>query len=196
MLNSMLQWLKKSSKPYAEWATFLGFIAACIGIFMAYGQLRTANAQLEQANDQRRWQNYNELNIRYAQLYENIPKDIASGCTGGFANIEPDTKRWVRQYFDLYSEEYWLFLNDLIPKEMWTHRIHGGVRVNLNNYPALVEGYRYWKEQGAFTHPVEFQPEVERAIVDAKQLPQKSQAAPLCGTDRSAPITALGGATR
>jgi hypothetical protein len=88
----------------------------------------------------------------------------------------------VRQYFDLYSEEYWLYLNDLIPKEMWTHRIHGGVRVNLNNYPALVEGYRHWKEQGAFTHPVEFQSEVESAILDAKKLPQKSQAPHLCGS--------------
>lgn len=180
MLHNISHWLKNSSKPYAEWATFLGFIAACIGIFMAYGQLRTANAQLEQANDQRRWQNYNEMNVRYAQLYENIPKIIASGCAGGFAELTPEERRWARQYFDLYSEEYWLYQNDLIPKEMWTHRIHGGVRVNLNNYPILVDGYRYWRDQGAFTHPDDFQSEVEQAIKDAKQLPQMTSPPSLC----------------
>jgi hypothetical protein len=174
--------LKNISKPLSEWATVLAVVAGCAGGFFTYGQLKAANAQLEQVNNQQRWQNYNEMNIRYAELYGRIPKEIASGCSGSFENLGPGEKRWVRQYFDLYSEEYWLFLNNLIPKEMWTRRIHGGVRVNLNQYPALVDGYRYWKVKGAFKHPDDFQNEVEVAISEADSMSQVKASAPaVCG---------------
>jgi hypothetical protein len=173
-MQKMINWLKDNSEPYAHWATVLALIAACIAGYFAY-------AQLTLANDQKRWQNYNEMNVRYAELYKSIPEEIASGCSGNFEKLEPDAKRWVRQYFDLYSEEYWLFLNELIPNEMWTRRIHGGVRVNLNRYPALVDGYRYWKAEGSFTHPDKFQTEVELAISDASKLSQKTKIASSCG---------------
>lgn len=78
---------------------------------------------------------------------------------------------------------------------MWTHRIHGGVRVNLNNYPVLVDGYRYWRDQGAFTHPDDFQSEVEQAIKDAKKLPQKASPASLCSS-KQAPNPAVQGTLR
>lgn len=109
---------------------------------------------------------------------------------GNVDKLEPEAKRWVRQYFDLYSEEYWLFLNERIPNAMWTRRIHGGVRVNLNMYPALVDGYRYWKAEGSFTHPVEFQAEVELAISDASKLPQKTKIASSCGLKVAQPGSA------
>jgi hypothetical protein len=49
--------------------------AVCI----AYGQLKTANEQMAQSDEQRKWQNYNELNVRYAALYQALPKDILNG---------------------------------------------------------------------------------------------------------------------
>jgi hypothetical protein len=93
-----------------------------------------------------------------------------------------ELQRWVRQYFDLYSEESWLFEKNLIPKEMWTHRIHGGVRVNLGKYPALIEGYNYWKTAGAFTHPDNFQLIVESAIADAKRPPYATKSNNACSS--------------
>jgi hypothetical protein len=180
-MQKVFQWLKDNSEPYAHWATVLAFIAAGFAGYFAY-------EQLELANEQRKWQNYNEMNVRYAELYKSITPEIASGCQqDDFEKLPPETKRWVRQYFDLYSEEYWLYLNKLIPEEMWTRRIHGGVRVNLNKYPALVEGYRYWKGEGSFTHPDGFQSEVERAISDAKLLPQKAKLANACDSEK--PLT-------
>lgn len=172
-MQKIRNWLRANSEPYAHWATVLALIAACIAGYFAY-------AQLSLANEHKRWQNYNDMNVRYAELYKSIPEEIASGCSGNFEKLEPEAKRWVRQYFNLYSEEYWLFLNDLIPKEMWTRRIHGGVRVNLNKYPALVDGYHYWKAEGSFTHPNEFQAEVELAISDASKLSQKTKVALSC----------------
>lgn len=183
-MRKIFCWLWKNSEPISHWATVLALVAAAVGGFMAYGQLKMTGAQLEQANEQRRWQNYNDMNVRYAQLYESIPDQISSGCVPeDFKSLEPKTKRWVRQYFDLYSEEYWLFVNNLIPKEMWTHRIHGGVRVNLGKYPALVEGYSYWKSAGSFTHPGDFKSIVESAINDAKSPPYTTKPSNPCGSN-------------
>lgn len=190
-MRKIFCWLCKNSEPISHWATALALVAAAVGGFMAYGQLKITSAQLEQANEQRRWQNYNEMNVRYAQLYESIPDQIISGCVpDDFKSLEPKTKRWVRQYFDLYSEEYWLFVNNLIPKEMWTRRIHGGVRVNLSKYPALIEGYSYWKAAGSFTHPDDFQLIAESAIKDAKSPPYAKKPSNSCGSN-AAPNTSL-----
>lgn len=166
-MKGVANFLTTHGKTFAEWGTFLGVIVACIAIFIANGQLKATNAQLEQANDQRRWQNYNELNIRYADLYKDIPREILAGRRRPFEKLSPASKRWVRQYFDLYSEEYWLFKNNLIPAEMWTKRIHGGVQVNLKTYPALVDGYYHWKAKGSFTHPEDFSDVVESAFDEA-----------------------------
>lgn len=62
----------------------------------------------------------------------------------------------ILSYFDLYSEEHWLYPQQLIPEGMWSERTDGGVDVNLLTYPVLVEGYDYWKRRGAFMHPPEF----------------------------------------
>src|SRR5262249_8681724 len=81
-----------------------------------------------------------------------------------FAMQPHHVKIFARTYFDLYSEEYWLHQNNLIPDEMWTKRIANGVDVNLITYPLLVRGYYYWKEQGAFIHPEEFRQLIEDKI--------------------------------
>ena len=180
-MRNPFPWLWANTEKLSHLATTLAFIVAAIGSFLAYGQLKATSAQLEQANDQRRWQNYNEMNVRYAELYKSIPEEIASGCVpDSFEKLKPETKRWVRQYFDLYSEEYWLVLNNLIPEQMWSRRIYGGVRVNLAKYPALVEGYRYWKAAGSFTHPEKFKDEVELAISESKGQPYSTKANGVC----------------
>lgn len=68
-----------------------------------------------------------------------------------------------------YSEEYWLYKNNLMPKEMWTKRIDNGVQVNLKTYPALIKGYFYWRDKGAFNHPAEFRQLVESKIKKIRQ---------------------------
>lgn len=180
-MRNLFPWLWANTEKLSHLATTLAFVVAAVGSFLAYGQLKATSAQLEQANDQRRWQNYNEMNVRYAELYKTIPEAIASGCVPeNFEKLNPETKRWVRQYFDLYSEEYWLVQNNLIPEQMWSHRIYKGVRVNLAKYPALVEGYRYWKAAGSFTHPERFTDEVELAISESKKPPYSAKSNGVC----------------
>jgi hypothetical protein len=120
--------------------------------------------QWQQANEHQRWGNYNEMNARYSALYNAIPDDLDAGRCKAFAELDANAKRWIRSYFDLYSEESWLNDQRLIPEEMWTSRIDGGVDVNLISYPALAEGYQDWKRRGAFKHPAKFIPAVDAKI--------------------------------
>lgn len=161
----MRKYLEVYDKSISSWVT----VAVTIfGAWMVYSQLTAAN-------EQSRWQHYNDLNARYAAFYGSIPNEVSSGKEADFDKLEPRAKRWIRQYFDLYSEEYWLYKNHLIPEEMWTKRIRSGVHVNLLEYPLLVSGYRYWKDRGAFKHPDGFSEEAERAIAEASNCAIKSQ---------------------
>jgi len=119
---------------------------------------------LNQLNEEQRWGNYSELNARYADVYNELPNEILTPLLVDFSKLTPATKRAVRRYFDLYSEEYWLHKEGRIPDPMWTKRITNGVLVNFGEYPSLISGYRYWKEKGAFQHPIDFRDEVEKQI--------------------------------
>lgn len=166
-----MQWLQENSQVFAHWFTVIGVIAA---IYVACNQF-------EQIKEQRRWQNFNDMNIRYAELFIKIPEEIVAGCHPvDFEKLEPKTKLWIRQYFDLYSEEYWLHEKKLIPEDMWG-KINSGVVVNLRKYPALIDGYYYWRDEGLFTHPKCFQSEVAKVIAEAKKHLPKIESVSLCG---------------
>ena len=119
--------------------------------------------QLYQGNEHRKWETYNAMNLRYSEWYAKMPRDMDVDSCLPFDKQDAEVKRWVRAYFSLYSEEYWLYLNGLLPEDLWTKRIDNGVDINLKAYPMLVRGYEYWKGQGSFLHPEEF-----RKLVDAK----------------------------
>lgn len=157
------------SKPMAHWATIGTFIIVLLSYFVA-------KQQLVLLKDQRQWQNFNEMNVRYANLLSKMPEKIDPDyCL--IDSKDQKIKIWVRQYFELYSEEYRLYKNELIPKEMWENRIRPGVVVNLKAYPILVNNYNYWKNQGAFNHPDDFHKMVEEDInkVKIEELPDKSE---------------------
>ncbi len=148
------------SKLLAHWAT----IGTLIIVIFSYC---LAEQQLVLLKDQRQWQNFNEMNVRYANLLSKMPDKISSD-NHSIDSKDQEIKIWVRQYFDLYSEEYWLYKKELIPKEMWECRIRSGVVVNLKAYQILVNGYSYWKDLGAFNHPDGFHKVVEEDINKAK----------------------------
>lgn len=138
-------------------------VAKVLGSLIALVGLGLVIIQINQANELRRWANYNEMNLRYSELISEIPYELTKAKSRDFENYSEDVKIWVRKYFNLYSEEYFLFKENLIPEEMWTERIANGVDVNLRKYPLLIDGYEYWKSQGAHNHPKDF-----RAMVDEK----------------------------
>ncbi|MBI1424430.1 MAG: hypothetical protein GC149_13380 [Gammaproteobacteria bacterium] len=120
--------------------------------------------QLHQSNEHKKWENYNAMNLRYYEWYANMPDKMDVDTCVPFSKQPQEVKRWARTYFNLYSEEYWLYQEDLIPKEMWTKRIDNGVNVNLETYPLLVRGYAYWKSKNAFVHPDGFRSHIARKL--------------------------------
>lgn len=166
--------LKKNAEAISAVASLVGTIIATIGVWFIW-------AQLQQANTLKKWENYNAMNQRYHEWYISTPEVADSFRCGAFAKVEEKTKRWVRTYFHLYSEEFWLYQNNLIPEEMWTKRIDGGVTVNLKKYPILVSGYKYWRSKGSFSHPREFESLVDRKLAEVQTVDpcvQKQAVAP------------------
>lgn len=157
MYKAIRLWLKENSPTIAHLAAVLGVVA---GICIALNQF-------DQIDRHRKWQNFNDMNIRYANLFIQMHEKIIEGGTP-FEKLEPRDQLWIRQYFDLTSEEYWLHEKDLIPEDMWEKRIMCGVIVNLRKYPVLKEGYYYWQGEGLFAHPEKFRSEFEEAIATEK----------------------------
>lgn len=157
--------LMENSELIAHWATVLTAILFLISICLA-------RQQLNQMKLERQWKNFNEMNFRYADMLREITSNDYAKC-----DLNETNKIWTRRYFDLYSEEYWLSEEKLIPKEMWENRIRPGVVVNLKEYPILEAGYHYWKNKGAFSHPNGFYGIVEEDISNAEQDELYSQCA-------------------
>lgn len=149
----MMKWFKDN----------VAHLLSALGLFLTFGGLMLVYAQLQQANEHQKWNNYNQLNIHYSALYRDLPEELEATTCKRFDKLTVSGKKWIRSYFNLYSEEHYLYQQNLIPEEMWTKRIDNGVEVNMLSYPVIVEGYEKWKERGSFKHPEEF-----IAFVDAK----------------------------
>jgi len=121
---------------------------------------------LWQVNAHFQWQNFNDLNLRYANLISTMPEKISDKGSGSFESLEEQQKLWVRYYFNLTSEEYYLYKRCLIPGEMWKNRIVPGVKLNMATFPMIISGFRYWKERGAFNHPSDFITVMEKMIAE------------------------------
>ena len=149
-----MDWIRQNWKSLLNQATSLATVAGLVVVII----------QLHQADEHQRWSNYNELNIHYSNWLSNKPKEISMDCFKPYSELSSKSKIWIRFYFDLYSEEHHLYLNGLIPEDMWEDRIDNGVTVNLVTFPVLVDGYLFWKENQAFQNPAEFIPFVDKKI--------------------------------
>ena len=150
----MKEWLKNNA---AHLLSTSAIVLTSIGLLFVY-------LQLKQSNEHQRWINYNQLNLHYSTLYRKMPDELHRSSCKKFSELELEGQRWIRSYFNLYSEEHYLYQQNLIPVEMWTKRVENGVTVNLKHYPVLVEGYRYWKNEGSFKHPTAFIPFVDKKL--------------------------------
>lgn len=130
-------------------------------------------SQLEQLNKLKRFENYVYFNKAYDDWYSMMPKSIKMKNKIDKINWEDltnDERSWIRRYFDLYAQEYFFYLQDMIPKEMWEEHINGktdrsgSAFLNFKEYPLLIEGYHKWKSLGAFEHPSGFTTMVDKKI--------------------------------
>lgn len=73
------------------------------------------------ANKQNRLQMFAEYTRRYQDIFLNIPDDIYNGT----AKIDARTKKYMRLYFDLCSEEYHLWKAKVVPDNVWDLWLEG-----------------------------------------------------------------------
>jgi len=146
------------SLKFIDWFNIIGVLFGFLLAVCGYYQI---DRHLE-------WSNYNDLNLRYSNHYMKMPKDF-SNTKLTIDELKYNEMIWIRAYFNLTSEQYYLFQEKLIPEEMWNKRIIGGLSVNLKEYPILIKGYEYWKANGAFSHPSNFTVKVDGIINSVDQ---------------------------
>ncbi|MCL7487806.1 MAG: hypothetical protein M8357_06510 [Desulfobulbaceae bacterium] len=153
--------MKKFFKRLGLIIEIIGVVVAAVGLFyvvrsvsFAAQNVSLAVKQLEAANQHDRWNNYKVLNLRYADLLAEVPVEMTTGIE--YQDLSKNSKLWIRRYFDLTSEEYWLYLNNLMPKEMWERRIVEGIKINMEEYPPLKSGLLYWGQKKGYSHPDDF----------------------------------------
>lgn len=167
-------------KNTINWVEGLTLFVALAGLFAVFWQLH-------QANKHKRWDNYNAMNAAYHSLYDEVYNGSYDDLLKSYTHISSLSSKelaWIRAYFDLYAEEYWLDEQDLIPAEMLFKQIDGGVNLNLREHPVMMDGFVYWKNKGAFQHPNSFIPFIDSKINCIRQN-QKFKNPDPCSAERN-----------
>lgn len=96
-----------------------------IADFIQFGLLLAAiiSIYISQKRDkkQRKLEMFAEYTRRYQDIFMNMPEDIYDGT----ANVDTKTKRYMRLYFDLCSEEYHLWQDKVVPEKVWNLWVEG-----------------------------------------------------------------------
>ena len=99
--------------------------------------------QVRESNKQSKMQTFLTYTQRYQDVLLNLPIEIESSKFKASEDVQEkkETLRWLRAYFDLCSEQYYLSKRKLIDEVIWT-RWQGGMRDYLKK-PAFLWA---WKE--------------------------------------------------
>ena len=96
-----------------------------IGEIIEFGMLLitavTVICSQKAANKQNRLLMFAEYTRRYHDIFMNMPDEIFIGS----AKVDARTKKYMRLYFDLCSEEFHLWQEKVIPKEVWELWVEG-----------------------------------------------------------------------
>lgn len=155
--------------PKYFWGKATSLIQAICAVAMAATAIlayQFTKDQFEQAEAHKQWQNYNDLNSRYAALFAEIPSQLKAIHIVSAHDLDPKTQNWSRRYFDLTSEEYWLHTKRLLPTDMWPCRIAPGIALNFKEFHNLGVAYEYWKTTTVQIHPSGFGDEMDNIITN------------------------------
>ncbi len=101
---------------------FVGLLVAIVAFVVTtiYTQ-RSIKASIDTAHKQSQWQMFSEYTRRYNEIFLNMPNDILEGT----AELDGRTKKHLRIYFDLCSEEFHLHKKEVFPPEVWDIWVEG-----------------------------------------------------------------------
>ena len=116
--------------------TSVGMLLATLGtIILTQCSAKKQNKQLFKQNElmlkQSRFALFAEYTRRYQDIILRMPETI---CSGVFERADMEAVKYMKLYFDLCSEEYWLHQEELIPEKTWKIWLEG-MQASLNQKP-------------------------------------------------------------
>ena len=110
-------------------------LATLVTIILTQCSAKKQNKHLLKQNElmlkQNRFALFAEYTRRYQDLILRMPETI---CLGEFKHTDMEAVKYMRLYFDLCSEEYWLHQEELIPEKTWEIWMEG-MQTTLNQKP-------------------------------------------------------------
>ena len=109
--------------------------------------------QVHLSNAQSKMQTFLTYTQRYQDIVINLPIGVESesfSLEGIESKDREEILRWLRAYFDLCSEEYYLNKNNLVDARAW--RLWESGMTDSLQKPAFVEGWRIIQSNKYFHH--------------------------------------------
>lgn len=125
-----------------DWVPLLNVLVTAIGVVVVYSQLRQLSRQIE-------LQHFSDYTKRYQEIILHFPEDINSldfVLTG--RSDYTSTMRYLRAYFDLCFEEWYLHNKQFINRDTWS-LWKGGIETALSK-PAFQQGWLLVKTDTRF----------------------------------------------
>lgn len=140
----MLEWLCEliSGLPASDWVAAATGIITLAGVIVVYAQLRSLNQQTK-------LQNFAEYTRRYQHIVLNFPEDI--NARDFLLNGRKDydsVMRYMRAYYDLCFEEWYLQRQGLIGSDFW-EIWDDGIKTALSK-PAFQQAWQVMKADTNF----------------------------------------------
>ena len=135
----MLSWLCDlvSGLKASDWIAIVAGLITLAGVVVVFLQLRSLNQQT-------RLQNFGEYTRRYQHIVLNFPEDINSQTF--LLKGRPDydnVMRYMRAYYDLCFEEWYMHDKELIEDDFWSVWIDG-IKTAVSK-PSFQQGWQVMK---------------------------------------------------
>jgi len=113
-------------------------ISNCIALVAAFVAIAALIWQIWQSNKQSKMHTFLTYTQRYQDILVNLPIEIESSSfqPSEDSKVNEENLRWLRAYFDLCSEEYYLHTENLIDNRVWK-LWRGGIKDSLKK-PAFL----------------------------------------------------------
>lgn len=108
---------------------------------------------------QRKLQMYAEYTRRYQDIFMNMPDDIYNGT----AEIDERTKRYMRLYYSLCSEEYQLWQQGFVKEGVWELWVDGmQIETSQKNYKIFHDAWNAIKKE----YNIDFRNYFEKNVIN------------------------------
>ena len=149
-----------------------GGVVDWIAALSAIGGLASVAFGISQSNEHKRWDNYNAMNNVYRGMFAELQTDdfkkFRNKCSS-YDNLTFKEQAWIRSYYNLYVEEFDLDKAKLLPPKMMEDTISRGFKLNLREYPVIIEGFDVLISKQAFKNKPKFKEHVRSEISEVRE---------------------------